>query len=357
MTIKEEHYFACANTSMGFQNLYESNLEGLNKCYNLYGVSSKYISKLLTAIAKYYENDNNSIEFIHCPANPDMLEGIIIRDKKVAILDGNRPYIIQMKNESIKKINIGIPTLSKEKSPNNIDQINNTIKQLYSKAYMAFNNAIKIHDEWEKIYIENMDFKKANELTEKYINVLFTNCKKHESGTIRHRFFGGSTPNGAINYVTSLTKDIKNRYFIKGRPGSGKSTMLKQMVNKAESLNLDAEVYHCGFDPKSLDMLLIPELDLCIFDSTSPHEYYPNRKNDNVIDMYTELITPGTDEKYKDELLNIQSRYKALINTGTSYLKEISKLDEELYNINLQNIDKKKCTLIIDNLVKQISSM
>lgn len=357
MTIREEHYFACANTSIGFQNLYESNLKGLNKFYNLYGVSSKYISKLLTAIAKYYKEDNNSIEYIHCPANPDMLEGIIIRNKKVAILDGNRPYINQINNKSIKKINIGIPTLSKEKLPNNIDQINSTINQLYSKAYIAFNNAIKVHDEWEKIYIANMDFKKANELTEKYINDLFATCKKHESGIIRHRFFGGSTPNGSVDYVTNLTKDIKNRYFIKGRPGSGKSTMLKQMVNKADSLNLDAEVYHCSFDPKSLDMLLVPELDLCIFDSTYPHEYFPDKEDDNVIDMYTELITPGTDEKYKNELSNIKLRYKTLISAGILYLKEISKLDEELYKFNLRNIDKKKCTLIIDNLVKQISSM
>lgn len=37
-------------------------------------------------------------------------------------------------------------------------------------------------------------------------------------------------------------------------------------------------------------MLIIPELSVCIFDSTAPHEYFPNRESDHTIDMYKQLF-------------------------------------------------------------------
>ena len=33
----------------------------------------------------------------------------------------------------------------------------------------------------------------------------------------------------------------------------------------------DVEIYHCGFDPHSLDMVIVREVGIAIFDSTSPH--------------------------------------------------------------------------------------
>ena len=92
---------------------------------------------------------------------------------------------------------------------------------------------------------------------------------------VQHRFLGAATPVGAVDFVPNLTEDVPKRYFIKGRPGSGKSTMLKKIVAEGEKRGFDIEVYHCGFDPNSLDMIIIRELGIAIFDSTAPHEILP----------------------------------------------------------------------------------
>ena len=175
-----------------------------------------------------------------------------------------------------------------------------------------------------------MNFEKADALTEKVCDILLGRIEKQEDGVVRHRFFGGSTPKGPINYVENITSNCKKRYLIKGRPGSGKSTMLKKILRKAESLGLEVEVYHCSFDPNSLDMILLPGLELCIFDSTAPHEYEPSREGDDVIDMYAELIKPNTDERFESELKDIKKRYKDTVATGTSYLKQAKELHDEL---------------------------
>ena len=72
--------------------------------------------------------------------------------------------------------------------------------------------------------------------------------------------------------------------------------MLKQIAAAGELHGFDLEIYHCGFDPHSLDMIIIRELGLAIFDSTAPHEYFPSRDGDEIIDMYGLLIAEGTDE-------------------------------------------------------------
>jgi hypothetical protein len=219
------------------------------------------------------------------------------------------------------------------------------MQQCYEKAYIEFANGLKVHDEWEKIYIQNMDFAKADLLTAKIISMLFKTIKFDKPSCIKHRFFGGSTPKGPMDYVENITTDIATRYFIKGRPGSGKSTMLKKILIAAKAKGIDTEVYHCGFDPDSLDMLLFPELSLCIFDSTSPHEYYPSRGGDKVIDMYAELIKAGTDELYEKELADIVTRYKAYTREGTAhlaaakgYLKELEQLYNDATYINVLEV-------------------
>ncbi|MGQ0517369.1 hypothetical protein ACT453_45340, partial [Bacillus sp. D-CC] len=94
----------------------------------------------------------------------------------------------------------------------------------------------------------NIDFNKANELTDQLIQKLFTD-KSGKQSLVKHRFLGAATPKGAVDFVPNLTEGLPHRYFIKGRPGSGKSTMLKKLAKEAEEKGFEVEVYHCGFDP------------------------------------------------------------------------------------------------------------
>ena len=77
-----------------------------------------------------------------------------------------------------------------------------------------------------------------------------------------------------MDYVPNLTENIRKRYFLKGRPGR-KINSFEKLASVALNRGFDVEIYHCGFDPNSLDMVILRELDIAIFDSTAPHEYFP----------------------------------------------------------------------------------
>lgn len=340
-----KHYFACGNTAKGFQNFFSSNLKNLDKVYILKGGPGTGKSSLMKKVGHLVTSKGIPVEYIHCSSDPQSLDGIIIRSIGTAIVDGTSPHVIEPTAPGAieEYINLGIAwdvdALAENKKK--ILFLQSEISACYPKAYNCFARALKIHDEWEKIYIDRMDFQKANHYTEEVISRLLGTDYFDKKSIIMHRFFGGSTPEGPKDFVKELTAQVKTRYFIKGRPGSGKSTMLKKILASAQGRGIDAEVYHCGFDPDSLDMLLFPELDLCIFDSTAPHEYFPSRENDFTLDMYTDLIAPHTDEDYADAISDISKRYKACNAEGTSHLAYAKYLHDDLekYYVQATNFD------------------
>lgn len=203
-----------------------------------------------------------------------------------------------------------------------------------------------------------MDFLEANKLTDELIGLFYGNDNITEKNSkVKHRFLGAATPSGAVDYIQNLTEEIEKRYFIKGRAGSGKSTMLKKIAAAGEERGFDVEIYHCGFDPNSLDMVIIPEKSIAIFDSTAPHEYFPDRENDEIIDMYERCIKPGTDEKYAIEIERTTNSYKAKMKEAISYLAEAKVLRDELEAIYIGAMDFSKVDKIQSQLIEEIESI
>jgi len=131
--------------------------------------------------------------------------------------------------------------------------------------------------------------------------------------------------------------------------------MLKRLVKEAEKRGFDVDVYHCGFDPNSLDMVLINELDFVIFDSTAPHEYFPTRVSDEKIDMYQEIIKHGTDEEYQKQLDQIILRYKLEVDAGTTFLKEVKDKIDVLEKIYMNLLDLDELTRLAEDIFGKLS--
>ncbi len=89
---------------------------------------------------------------------------------------------------------------------------------------------------------------------------------------VKHYFLGRATGNGFSTHIHDIiTKEGYFTYIIKGGPGTGKSSLMKQV---AENMT-DGEVFHCSSDPDSLDGVLISDRKILIVDGTSPHVVEP----------------------------------------------------------------------------------
>jgi hypothetical protein len=250
----------------------------------------------------------------------------VLPEKKVGILDGRslpgiKPDVLPADMHYINLTQAWDDhRLAQEQDT--LLKINDETHQALEAAYACFAEALNIHDRWEEIYIGNLNIPQANLLAEEIAQTLVGDAAFPKPAVVKHRFLGAATPQGAVDFIPDLTKDIPRRYFLKGRPGTGKSTLLKKLVAAAEKHGLAIEVYHCGFDPHSLDMVILRELDVCILDSTAPHEYYPSREGDEIIDLYEKIIAPGTDTLHAAAIAQISAEYKAMIKKATAYLAE-----------------------------------
>ncbi len=350
--------FAGGNTAKGYQHFYDSVLQDLNRVLIIVGGAGKEISTMIATIGKEMANRGQEIEWIHSPFANDEYDGVLISGLKTAVFNGNYPRSINPKApgviETFVDFSAAVRTESLKECKNRIVDLHEQIAQTYQKAYDTFAHALRIHDEWEYFYIKELDREKANHVTIEMAQLLLGERSLSKKGSARHMYFGAATPKGAVDHIQTLTAELEKRYFIKGRPGSGKSTMLKKLASQAEQRGYHVDVYHCGFDPNSLDMLVIPERSVAIFDSTAPHEYFPSRSGDEIVDMYERTITPGTDEKYAAEIADIKERYSFKMKQATGYLAEAKELRDELFAIYSQSTDSKQLEGIVQHTLTEI---
>ncbi|MFC3747117.1 PRK06851 family protein [Paenibacillus sp. GCM10012306] len=356
MALKSSHYFARGNTARGAHFLYKSAFDGLNKIFVLTGPEGTGKSTVIQSLADSLLDKGLHVQCFHSPLRPEELDGIILTELKVGIVDGQVcKGISDIGACEIIYVHFGEALDNSLILPEHnitIEDLRGKLERTYSKTYETFATALRIHDEWEKIYIENMDFSKADQIAQDLIQELYAEHESDSPTAPRHLFFGAATPRGAFDFIQSLTAQLERRIFIKGRAGSGKSTLLKKLASAAETKGIEVQVFHCGFDPNSLDMLIFPRLGTAIFDSTAPHEYFPDQDGDEILDMYAWAIAPGTDEAHAAEIAGIKARYSAKMKEATSHLAEAEAIDSKIKAYYVAATDFS----IVENLHLQLQS-
>ena len=314
------HYFI--NTEIPQEiSFFVSNYSNLKKTMRLRGFPYEARAEVIKKVAEKATENGSIAQIIHDSIDNSVC-GIIVNDVEVGVY---------FEREEIKQN----------------DEIKKNAAEIVAEAK-------KIHDKQEEIYIKNMNFDRLKELGAVASQMFFSvkkSLKNDLPGKDIHRFFGASTAEGNINYIPSLTQGLKNRYFIKGRPGTGKSTFLKNIATAGINSGYDIEMYHCSLDPKSLDMIIVRDLGLCVFDSTAPHEYFPERCGDGIIDIYEMCVTPGTDEKYSTELDILKQKYDEVITEYRKYLKKYNEIILQQES-KIKNMSREETERLAEDVLK-----
>lgn len=340
-------YFAGANTATGYTNFMKDNLNGTEKVYALCGKSKKQKTEILLAVLEKAEDRYETVECIVSPLDITDIDGVIVRDIKTAVVDKDC-----IKDYRCKKV-IELDG-AKDEENSEVEELFQKEKWAMEEFYRSYAAGKKIHDDWEKFYIESTDYSRLDAYENRVIDRLLGG-KKGKGGTQKfQRFFGASTPDGSVNYIDNLTEKLSARYFIKGRPGTGKSTFLKRLVKEAQARGFDTEIYYCSFDKNSLDMVVVPELGFCVFDSTAPHEMFPHGERDNILDFYKESGLCGIDEKYEKELTEIADKYKQKVAEGMAYLRLAKLYMKERECYLLKNRNESRLTKLKEEVVAEI---
>ena len=179
---------------------------------------------------------------------------------------------------------------------------------------------------------------------------------------ISHYFLGANTPDGFYSLYDQLIdrENAQTVCILKGGPGCGKSTLMRQVGRRAEAAGLDVEYINCSGDPDSLDGVVLPQLGTAIADGTAPHVLEPVCPGavDRYIDLGRYYDAAGL-RPFRKELSHLMAEHKKAYRQCYRCLKAVKELEENIREVLLTEEVKakigKRARGIISREIKAVS--
>ena len=160
----------------------------------------------------------------------------------------------------------------------------------------------------------------------------------------REFFAAANSGRGFVSFYHEIfgDKSIERRYLIKGGPGTGKSTFMKMLAQRARENGLCAEYYRCSSDPSSLDAVIIGGR-VAVIDATSPHcvEAELAGARDEIINLGEFWNSEGLGERL-DEIRQLGEEKSKCYAKAYRFLSAAMQVDEVRRSIALEYADKEK---------------
>jgi hypothetical protein len=303
----ERHVFPGGNTARGFYSFYDY-IAGpeTRRIFIIKGGPGVGKSSFMRAIGKELLSRGLPVEFHHCSADNNSLDGLVAPTLGVALIDGTAPHVLDPRHPGAIDTIVHLGDFWDEAAMRGereaIVSATREVARLYRRAYGYLSAAKTFHDQWEAAYQDSgaVDYPALNRVAEYLGEDLFAGRpslarKAHE----RHLFASAITPDGIRHDFDSLFGSVPHRLILTGPPGTGKTTIVRHLVDLAVFRGYDVEVFHDPLDPSRLDHALIPALEAAVINGAEPHPY-PARPGDRTVDtgdfLAQPLLTPFAGE-------------------------------------------------------------
>lgn len=158
-------------------------------------------------------------------------------------------------------------------------------------------------------------------------------------------FLGTGGKNGFFSCFPKPSPENEGEYtyYLKGGPGSGKSTLMKKIRKEMEENDIDCVEFCCSSDPDSLDALMIPSLRINIVDATAPHAADPEYPG-----ATGEWLDPGIfrnreiTAKNRDEIIRLTNINKELHEKSARFRASAFMLHSDRKKLMRQALDEEK---------------
>lgn len=272
--------FPGAVTSQGFYSYYQYMIDqNANHIFVIKGGPGVGKSSFMKKIGQSMLERGYDLEYHCCSSDNGSIDGIVIPKLKIALLDGTAPHVVDPKNPGAVDEIINLGDYWNEdmlkQSREEIKLCNVKVSDYFQRAYFALKEAKIAIDEWKYYTSAYQNWSQINQMTLKVEREIFKVIPKN-GGSERHLFAWGHTPQGKTEYIDTLIKDTETLYNLIGQPGTGKSTFLSKMAERARFFGLNVEYYHNTLDPQKLDLIIIPDLRIALVINSEPYAYTPN---------------------------------------------------------------------------------
>lgn len=367
------------NTPEGFYSYYNYILpqKKAEKIFCLKGGPGVGKSTLMKEIGSYFYEKGEDVDMLWCSSDGDSLDGVLLKKRAVAVIDGTSPHIVDPINPAAvdKIIDLG-KCWNEEgirKNRKEIIELGEKIKKTFGIIYGYLKIAgiqYRLMGDilWQGIKSEQLyDIKRQLEM--KLANI--TDLKRAEAKMMREnamgmrpkpgnvsRFFAGAiTPDGMKNGLESLSEDLDRLIIINMPVGFRSEKILDKVAERISDAGFDQELYYCPMSPSDkLEHIIVPAGKFGIVSCNEYHRLESVSMNKKVmfIDITPEYEnSEGFEEVFKDLSENSRDNiYKAL-----GFLRKAKGYHDQLESYYISNMDFGSVTEIKDDIISEIEHM
>ena len=304
------HFFLASNSPTGFfskMDIFGKNLPKDWKCNVIKGNPGCGKSTYMRKIADEIKQMGMKVEYIHCPSDPDSLDGVIFPDLKLCYVDGTAPHVI---DPLLPGITGNIIDLSESanindsiKNKNKILELNKESKKFYNqtqKYLISFRSILSnsIEDHIEKINFEYIK-KLSNRISKKYFS---KKLSKNASTSIR--MISSFGPKGLL-ILNQNFENYDKIYQINDDLNTESDILFRHLINLSNKngYNIIICINPISLNEK-IESLIFPELKLAFFAKNRWHKQaIKQQKNINEIKISKNKQINNNDKDILDLLI------------------------------------------------------
>lgn len=348
--------FPGGNTSKGFKSFFDYAIpKDVNIIFCMKGGPGVGKSSLMKKVAKEMVSRGYDVDLYPCSSDPDSLDVIVIKALGVVLLDGTAPHIVDPKNpgavDEILDLGQFWNRSNIEENKKELMECNKEVSRFFKVGFNYFEAAAPIAYDIEAKNKDCMNFGEINLVTSSLIEEIFkgVNARNKNKEAI-HLFGSALSPLGHVEFTDTVLDEIEKVYYIEGNLGTGKSTLLNRVANKATEKGLEVEILHAPLLPEKLETIIIKDLDIAI--TISKLYQFKNIKTINL----NQYIDIKKQEYYSEELVYNQKTLDELVNYGLLNIKKAKQQHDKLEEYYVPNMNFDLVNEMKDLVIKKILS-
>lgn len=366
----ERHYFPGNNTPEGFFSYYSYILaqREANKIICIKGGPGTGKSTFMKTIGEKLAEKNEDVDFLHCSADENSIDGIVLKSKSIAIIDGTSPHITDPVTPGAVDSIINFGEYWDERkifdSKDEIINLNEECSKWYKVAYNYLASAKCLYNNLEKLYDDAMEISEIYKLSADIIGKEYKNLDiSIKPGNMKKFFASAITSNGSVNYIKTLLQNMKKVYLINSPVGYSNRSFMSIVAEGAIYRGFDIEAFYCPMSPADkIEHIIIPELQIAFTTVNKWHDiepweiFYVEEETDQNIILID--LNDYTNNYFMEKNSGIIGKSTAhmdlLIEQGIKCLgraKENHDLVEKMY---IRNMDFTKITQLVDETIEKL---
>lgn len=210
-----DRYYLGSNTYKGFYGLYEEAIAPLDRVFLLKGGPGTGKSSLMKKVMKEGLNRGYSVECWHCSGDPNSLDGVLLKDLGVAVIDATAPHAVEPKIPVAKEVIINLlDCVRRDKIKDYrtyLEKLANDKKECFVRAYEHLKCGFGYFTQINRLLTDNVNMGEIDLVAREYVlKIAGENGgdDKVKKKSAERRFFRAITPDGVVRFDDTM-KDKK----------------------------------------------------------------------------------------------------------------------------------------------------